>query len=84
MASESSQDAPSQTNGAAVVCTRGPLSVAVSIGVPTHVEQSGTWINIDGQRGVLGAARQAPSQVRPLTRLLPELAALLRAQPAPR
>ena len=59
-------------------------NVAVSIGVPTHVEQSGTWINIDGQRGVLGAARQAPSQVRPLTRLLPELAALLRAQPAPR
>jgi NADH-quinone oxidoreductase subunit G len=59
-------------------------NVAVCIGVPTHVEKSGTWINVDGQRGVLGAARQAPPDVRPLTRLLPELAALLRAQPATR
>jgi NADH dehydrogenase/NADH:ubiquinone oxidoreductase subunit G len=59
-------------------------NVAVAIGVPTHVEKSGTWINVDGRRGVLGAARQAPPGVRPLTSLLPELAALLRAQPAQR
>jgi NADH-quinone oxidoreductase subunit G len=57
-------------------------NVAVCIGVPTHVERSGTWINVDGRRGVLGAVRQAPPGVRPLQSLLPELAALLRAQPA--
>jgi hypothetical protein len=57
-------------------------NVVACIGVPTHVERSGTWINVDGQRGVLGAARQAPAGVRPLTSLLSELAAPLRAQPA--
>jgi NADH-quinone oxidoreductase subunit G len=59
-------------------------NVVACVGLPTHVEKSGTWINVDGQRGVLGAARQAPPGVRPLTSLVPELAALLRAQPAGR
>jgi len=59
-------------------------NLAACVGLPTHVERSGTWINVDGQRGVLGAARSAPAGVRPLTSLLPELAALLRAQPARR
>ncbi len=59
-------------------------ALAVAIGVPTHVEKSGTWINVDGQRGPLGVARPAPQDVRPLTRLLDELAAALRAQPSRR
>ena len=59
-------------------------NVVACVGLPTHVEKSGTWINVDGQRGVLGAARQPPPGVRPLTSLVPELAALLRAQPAGR
>lgn len=59
-------------------------ALRVAIGVPTHVEKSGTWINVDGQRGALGVARPAPNGVRPLTRILDELAAALRAQPTGR
>ncbi|MBK7643266.1 MAG: (2Fe-2S)-binding protein [Planctomycetes bacterium] len=59
-------------------------NVALCIGVATHVEKSGTWINVDGKKGVLGAAKPPPNAVRPLPNLLTELAALLRAQPAPR
>jgi NADH-quinone oxidoreductase subunit G len=59
-------------------------NVVACLGVATHVEKSGTWINVDGQRGVLGAAKPPPAGVRPLQHLLTELAALLRAQPAGR
>ena len=59
-------------------------NVAACIGIANHVEKSGTWINVDGQRGVLGAAKPPPAGVRPLQNLLTELAALLRAQPASR
>lgn len=45
------------------------------IGVPTWVERTGTYVNVDGQRGPISAARSAPAQVRPTTRLLQALGA---------
>jgi NADH-quinone oxidoreductase subunit G len=59
-------------------------NVVACIGVPTHVEKSGSWINVDGHKGVLGAAKPPPAGVRTLPSLLSELAAPLRAQPAGR
>ncbi len=38
----------------------------VCIAVPTHVEKSGRWINVDGHVGVLHVAVSAPSGVRML------------------
>ena len=49
----------------------------IQIGVPTAVERTGTWINVDGFAGPLAAARPAPRGVRPLTATLEDLAAHL-------
>ena len=40
-----------------------------SIGVATHVEKLGTWINVDGLERGLGVARSAPPDTRGLERL---------------
>ncbi len=55
----------------------------VCIGVPTAVERTGTWINVDGGRGPIAAARPAPPNVRPLTSTLAALAELIQRQEAP-
>ena len=46
----------------------------VCIGVPNAVERIGTWINVDGHRGPLAAARPVPPGVAALTHTLSELA----------
>jgi NADH-quinone oxidoreductase subunit G len=55
-----------------------PAQVAVFLGLPTSVEKSGTWINVDGQRGRLAAVRPPPAGTRELTDTLSALHALLR------
>ena len=42
----------------------------ICIGVPTAAERTGTWINVDGHRGPLAAARPMPPGVRPLVATL--------------
>ncbi len=49
----------------------------VAVGVPTHVEKSGEWLNVEGHVGVLNVAVPAPSGVGPLERALRELNAAL-------
>ena len=51
----------------------------VQIGVPDHTERTGTWVNIDGHRGTISAARSAPTGVGPLTSNLKSLHASLEA-----
>ena len=56
-----------------VVFDTEPLDVPatrVCIGVPNCVERGGTWVNVDGVRGALSAARPAPEGVLPLERSL--------------
>jgi NADH-quinone oxidoreductase subunit G len=48
----------------------------VAIGVPTWVERTGTYVNVDGHRGPIAAAKPAPAGVRALTRLLRDLDAV--------
>ena len=50
-------------------------AVQACVGVPNWVERPGTWVNLDGKRGPISAARPAPPQVRPLTSLIGDLAA---------
>ena len=50
---------------------------AVAIGIPTWVERSGTYVNVDGHRGPISAVKPAPAGVRALGR---HLAALERAE----
>jgi NADH dehydrogenase/NADH:ubiquinone oxidoreductase subunit G len=50
--------------------------------VPTHVEKSGHWVNVDGHVGVLNVAVPPPSGVRRLDAQLAALAAKLAATPA--
>ena len=52
----------------------------VCIGIPTHVEKTGTWINVDGHAGRLSVARRAPARVEPLTRSLDRLRELARSR----
>jgi len=52
----------------------------VCVGVPNAAERTGTWVNVDGHRGPLAAARSAPDGVGPLTRTLSDL--VQRLQPA--
>lgn len=70
-----------------VVLDCKPLDVAavdVCIGLPTWVERSGTFLNVDGIPRVLAAARSAPAGVRDTQKLLGELCALLtRAEARP-
>jgi NADH-quinone oxidoreductase subunit G len=42
----------------------------VLVGLPTHVERAGTWVNVDGHRGPISAAKAAPKGVRSLDRIL--------------
>ena len=46
----------------------------VNVGVPCWVERAGTWVNVDGHRGPISAARSAPAGVRPTLSLLSGLA----------
>ena len=43
------------------------------VGLPTHVERTGTWINVDGHAGPIAAAKPPPKGVRALERLLERL-----------
>lgn len=45
----------------------------IAVGVPTHVEKSGRWVNVTGHVGVLDIAVPAPQGVGPLERTLDEL-----------
>jgi NADH-quinone oxidoreductase subunit G len=49
-------------------------AVRASIGVPSSIERSGTWVNVDGFKGMLTIARPAPNDVAPLLRTLSDLA----------
>jgi NADH-quinone oxidoreductase subunit G len=49
----------------------------VCIGLPSSVERTGTWINVDGERGPISAARPPPPGVRALDRLCAELSSAL-------
>ncbi len=49
--------------------------------VPTHVEKSGHWLNVDGHRGVLNVAVPPPAGVRRLDANLAQLARKLAATP---
>lgn len=51
-------------------------NVEVCVGIPNHAERSGTYVNLDGKRGPIAPAKPAPLNVRPLTRLLDDLAKL--------
>ena len=53
----------------------------VCIGVPNHVERSGTWVNADGHRGTIAPARPAPHGVWQTTRVLDGLLEVLRSVP---
>jgi NADH-quinone oxidoreductase subunit G len=68
-------DALHATPRLAVLDTLAPeqSNVCVAIGVPNYAERTGTWINIDGQRGPIAAAKTAPHGVAPLTRTLQDL-----------
>ncbi|MFO1012065.1 MAG: 2Fe-2S iron-sulfur cluster-binding protein [Planctomycetota bacterium] len=48
-------------------------AVVVAIGVPTWVERSGTFVNVDGHKGPISAVKPAPSGVRALARHLAAL-----------
>jgi NADH-quinone oxidoreductase subunit G len=52
------------------VCRIDVPALDVLIGLPTHVERSGTWINVDGHRGPISAAKAPPNGVRSVDRLL--------------
>jgi len=45
----------------------------VAIGVPTWVERSGTYVNVDGHKGPISAVKAAPAGVRALARHLAAL-----------
>jgi NADH-quinone oxidoreductase subunit G len=51
-------------------------AVDAAIGVSTHVEKSGHWLNIDGVRRDLRRAKAPPAGVAPLERALARLAEL--------
>lgn len=52
-------------------------ATAVCIGVPNSVERAGTWINVDGERGPISAAKAPPKDVRALTLYLDRLSRIL-------
>jgi len=68
-------NALSATPGLAVLDTVAPAqsNCRVAIGVPNCTERTGTWVNIDGHRGRIAAAKTAPHGVAPLTRTLQDL-----------
>jgi NADH-quinone oxidoreductase subunit G len=55
---------------------RGFPAVDAVIAVPTHVEKSGHWLNVDGVRRELRRAKAPPPGVEPLERTLARLADL--------
>ncbi len=52
-------------------------AVRAELGVPSSIERTGTWINVDGHAGKLGIARSAPPGVAPLVQTLDDLVARL-------
>jgi NADH-quinone oxidoreductase subunit G len=52
----------------------------VTVGVPTHVEKAGHWLNVDGIRREVGRAKAPPAGVEPLERTLAALAERLTAR----
>ncbi|MEW6073992.1 MAG: 2Fe-2S iron-sulfur cluster-binding protein [Planctomycetota bacterium] len=48
-------------------------ATVLALGVPNAAERTGTWINADGIRRTIGAARPAPAGTPPLTRTLEDL-----------
>jgi len=56
-------------------------SLDIAFPVPTHVEKSGHWINVDGRVGVLNVALPPPALVRRLDLQLAALTAKLSAVP---
>ncbi len=57
----------------------GGQALAVAVGVPTHVEKTGRWVNVDGIQRDLSPARSAPAGVALLTRSLARLTELFAA-----
>lgn len=70
-----------------VVLDVAPLdapAAKIQIGVPTWVERTGHWMNVDGLRRPIAAAKPAPPGVRQTTRLLADLAQHLADTAVPR
>jgi len=61
--------------------TRAPEAptAGICIGVPTHVEKSGHWLNLDGHRRLLTRAKAPPEGVRPLEESLERLVTMVGA-----
>ena len=57
-------------------------AVRASIGVPSFIERTGTWVNVDGHERRIAIARSAPPRTAELTRTLDELARRLAPAPA--
>jgi NADH-quinone oxidoreductase subunit G len=60
------------------------LATDVCIGLPTSVERTGTWVNVDGERGPISAARTPPAGVRTLAQHLEHLSRILTSERADR
>jgi NADH-quinone oxidoreductase subunit G len=56
-------------------CAVDVPAIDALIGLPTHVERSGTWINVDGHAGPISAAKSPPPGVRALDKHLAALPA---------
>jgi hypothetical protein len=55
----------------------------VCVSVPTHVEKTGHWLNVDGLRRQVGRAKAPPAGVEGLDATLAQLTALLRTEGSP-
>jgi hypothetical protein len=64
------------------VQARDLAALDVEVGVPTHVEKTGHWINVDGIWRDVRAALAPPKEVRPLEDTLAELARRLASEGA--
>jgi NADH-quinone oxidoreductase subunit G len=68
-----------------IVLDSRPLDVPATdlcVGIPCHVERTGTWVNIDGLRRTVGAARPLPAGTWLATRVLDAIRENLRARSA--
>jgi hypothetical protein len=65
------------------VQARDVPALDAAVGVPTSVEKTGHWINVDGIWRDVRAALAPPQDVRPLEHTLAELARRIASEGAP-